>query len=401
MLVWGLLDPDRFDYPDTRRYIRVADNIAAGNGPMESADERCSSDPGYPALLAVGRLLGISSFNGIMTWGRFVNLVAGTTATVAAMRLARRAAGTPAALVAGLLMSLDPIFVFFHGLVLTDVVYTALMLWSIEWLLAARTGGPGAAIAAGVALGASTLTRSSGLLLPVFLLPILLGRDRARLAEAEDVDATIPPAAAARRAALAVMFLAAYSITLLPSTIRNYHLLRAFVPVRTGVGATLLDSFGDWADGGTGMERVVWPTFAPGADERERDLACRQAVWDWVRSHPKRAIELAVAKVRRTWALTLSAPGYRGSFFSVVSAATVAPIYVLAAVGLWRLRNRPRLLLACIAPAVYFTLVHSIFIGSVRYRIPAMPGLFVLAGTAVAALPRRPDARTALAEPSP
>ncbi len=396
MVVWGLIDPDRFDYPDTRRYIRVADNIAAGNGPMESADERCSTDPGYPALLAVGRLLGITSFGGIMTWGRLVNLVAGTAATVAAMRLARRAAGTPAALAAGVLVSLDPIFVFFHGLVLTEIVYTALVLWSIEWLLAARSGGSGPAIAAGVALGASTLTRSSGLLLPVLLLPILLRRERARVEEAA-VDAGN---SGARRAALAVMFLAAYCVTLLPTSIRNYHVLRAFVPVRTGVGATLLDSFGDWADGGTGMERVVWPGFAPGADERERDRACREVVWAWIRANPGRSLELALAKVRRTWALTLSAPGYRGSLFSVISAITVAPVYVLAVAGWWRLRGRPGLMLACVAPAIYFTLMHSVFVGSVRYRVPAMPGLFVLAGTAIAALPRRSEDRTSMAEPS-
>jgi len=380
MVVYAHANPGRFDYPDSHRYLAVAENIAEGHGPMESERVHCGTDPGYPYILALGRLAGADTISAMMSWGRIANGAMGLLAIVAAMRLARRAGGERAAIVAGLIMAIDPIFLFFHGLVLTEVMFAFAVLWAIEWLLCAiDTGRVGYAALSGAFLGVAAVTRSSGIVLPLLLLPVL-------------VFAGTPP----HRGRLVAVWAAAFAALLTPTTIRNYRELGAFVPVRTGMGATLLDSFGDWADGGTGMERVIWPAIPPNASELERDRARQDAVYDWIREHPRRSVELALAKLRRTWSITLHAPGYQGGIFSRIAWATVAPVYLLAIAGAVLLRHRTTLLYALLAPALYVTLVHCVFVGSVRYRVPALPGLFVLAGTAVAgALPRRRVERSA------
>src|SRR5206468_931542 len=99
--------------------------------------------------------------------------------------------------------------------------------------------------------------------------------------------------------------------------------------------------------------------------------------------------------------------------FAIIGWVTVLPVYILALAALWRFANgrvsiaaaRPietapatgsfgydslpqrRLAIAfLLAPVLYFTLVHMIFVGSVRYRVPVMPTLYIFAGAAVASV---------------
>lgn len=369
MVAYAAVSPARFDYPDTRRYVAVARNIAAGLGPVESNHGRCGTDPLYPLFLSIAPTLGASSNGAILLCGRAVNVILGLACVIAVYRIADRLGGTRAAIVAALILSLDPITLFFHGLVLTEVAYSAALLWTIDRLLAARQDGRILPVClAGLCLGLGAITRSSGLLLPIALLPaLLIGRARP-----------------ARRALLACGFLFAFALPIAPVAARNYRLLGHWVPVRTGSGATLLESLGPWADGGPGMEKVVWPAFPPDANEAVRDRVCREAAIAWARSHPAVTLRLAWVKLRRTWSITLHAPGYQGDAFTAIGWLTVAPVYLLALVGIWTLRRRRDALWLLLAAPLYFSVLHSIFVGSVRYRVPVMPFLMILAGIAIA-----------------
>jgi hypothetical protein len=378
--------PARFDYPDTRRYIRVAENIFGGAGPIEGLSSRCSTDPVYPYLLALGKRLGLTSYDNLMDWGRGVNLLFGLGALVAAMRLARRVGGVEAAMAAGVITALDPIFVYFHALVLTEVPYACLLWWGCEWLLCAmETGLWGYAALSAAALGAGTLTRSSGLLMPVALLPIFL-----MVREKSDGSPL-------RRWRLLLVWVLAYAATLAPATIRYWRQLGTFTVVRTGLGPTLLDSFGPRADGGTGMDRVDWPEFPPGVDEYTREQICRRHAWEWIRNNSNRSLELAWAKLRRTWSIDLHAPGFDRGIYQTVARFSVTPVFALAVIGVYLLRRRPAALWALLGPILYFTALHCVIIGSVRYRVPLLPGLFVLAGLPIGRL----AARRRPAPPSP
>ena len=68
----------------------------------------------------------------------------------------------------------------------------------------------------------------------------------------------------------------------------------------------------------------------------------------------------------------------------MVVAASYLPVMFLALVGAWRTFRRGWPYVLCWLPAVYFTLLHMVFVGSIRYRQPAMLGLIVLAAGVIA-----------------
>jgi hypothetical protein len=67
-------------------------------------------------------------------------------------------------------------------------------------------------------------------------------------------------------------------------------------------------------------------------------------------------------------------------------AAGYLPVMALAAVGAWWFVRSDWSFAACLLPAVYFTALHVVFVGSIRYRQPAMLALIVLAAGAAMAV---------------
>lgn len=396
--------PERFDFPDSHRYMLVARNIAAGLGPIESQRVRAGTDPLYPYILSAGVRLGFVKPSELMRFGRVVNSLFSLASVVLLALFARRLFGRRPAVIAAAILAVDPILLFFNGLVLTETPYIALLLAGFcclgrlgeagdESEGARETGDDGIspanalaegpvqdrhtlaliawAAGAGVLLGLATSLRSSGLLLPILIVPFLW-------------HYTIRSRRGPLAAAVVAVFLAGAVLPLAPVAARNWRLLGHFVPVCSNGGASLLDGLGPWADGATGMDRIAYPAFPPDADECERDRLCRAAALGWAREHPVEALGLAWVKLRRTWSVTINAADYSSASYTVVAWATVAPEFLLAFLGGLRLvRHRFGVLALLLLPGVYFTLMHMVFVGSVRYRLPAMPFLFVLAGVAV------------------
>jgi hypothetical protein len=68
---------------------------------------------------------------------------------------------------------------------------------------------------------------------------------------------------------------------------------------------------------------------------------------------------------------------------------TYVPLLALSLVGVWRFTSRGWRYMLTWLPAVYLTMLHVVFVSSIRYREAAMMALCVLAAGVVAEASRR------------
>jgi hypothetical protein len=190
----------------------------------------------------------------------------------------------------------------------------------------------------------------------------------------------------------------ALCVTMTPWWIRNYVVVGRFVPTTLQVGASLYDGLSPAATGASDMrfvERFVaeqrtadqraggnlFGTFEDRLDRRMRDASI-----NWARANPRRVAELVGKKLLRMWSPLPNAAEFRNNTLRLALALSYTPLFVLAAVGLWRFGRRDWPYVLCALPAIYFTCLHVIFVSSIRYRQPAMLVLIVLAAGIVAIL---------------
>ena len=92
---------------------------------------------------------------------------------------------------------------------------------------------------------------------------------------------------------------------------------------------------------------------------------------------------MAAIKFKRLWNIWPNEPSLRAWPIRLGVACSFVPVMLLAGWGVWRWRHRGPAIWLCALPALYFTLLHVIFVSSIRYRQPAMLALIVLAASVV------------------
>ena len=395
-VAWVLLSWSKtgaaLEFPDEDIHWQLARNLI-DSGSLVTDDGRFAARmPVYPLLLALFAWIGD---NGVLLARIAQALVGGATAWVAYL-LADRALGRRAAIVAGVLVCFDPFAIFFANLLLTETLFSflAIALVACAWCatgglsasasivpLPSATGGLSASVhtggqaasgtraATGVAVlvAAAVMTRPSaaGWILLLWIVLWLLDSNRWR---------------ATRRLALCVAVMAA---CLLPWGLRNRAVIGAPAWLSTNGGVTLYDAQGPQAAGDSNQAFLGEMPQLANMSECESDRELRQLAIEQMRKDPKRILELAWVKFRRTWSLTPNVTDYSGGATALVSAAYTIVVLLLALAGLVRsvVARRWHLQTLIWLPVAYFTLIHCIFVGSLRYRVPLMPLLAVAAAT--------------------
>lgn len=374
------------EFPDEQIHWQLATNLVL-RGDLVTDDGRfVARMPAYPLFLTLFAWLGPP---GVLA-ARLAQAVLGAAAALAAATLAGRVWGERAAWCAGLLVACDPFGVFFANLLLSETLFTALLLWATlelsTWLaLDRRAGSPDAAQPTGsrpppwrlgglLALALMTRPSAAGWVVLVWLLVALWTRPRS--------------AAAAHLGVLA----AATLLLLLPWGLRNVLVVGQPAWLSANGGVTLYDAQGPGARGDSDQSFLDELRPRPdlrGLDEVEFDAELQQRAWQQMRSDPARVLRLAWTKFVRTWNPWPNVAEYRGGWSGRVGAGFSILVYLGAAAGLacTLLRGRSaqrKLMLALWTPVIYFALLHCVYVGSVRYRVPLMPLLAVSAGAAVA-----------------
>jgi 4-amino-4-deoxy-L-arabinose transferase-like glycosyltransferase len=379
--------PERFlTEEDSVEYVRLARNLAAGHGFSQSLAAPYEPDvrrtPVFPSVLAaVFAVPGAGTRAAALT-----GMLLSTLTVLAAFRLGRSLAGAAAGWWAAALLAIDLTSAAYAGQVLTEPLFTLLLVLSFLPLLDA-TAGP-AATAAAVSAGA--LSGLAALCRPIAVLAF------AALAPACRLRA-VTRASAARLFVIAAVMAGALTAGW---TLRNYR-VSGTATVSSVAATNMYFHRAAYVEAFLQHRRVE-----DLRDEWQRDFDARSSAWTeaervrWMNDH---GIGLVIrhpfvyAWVALRSAARMLTPdhivlsslvgGYGTAAFRVLRGAgwiQLAIVYVLAAAGvarLWRVSPVRAAVLA--APILYFLAIGGPEMYP-RFRVPLMPFVCVLAGAGLA-----------------
>jgi 4-amino-4-deoxy-L-arabinose transferase-like glycosyltransferase len=393
-------------FPDTNIYWALAEPILHGE-PFEvvfwgDLPHFALRTPGYPLFLAACRAV----FGDRLLPVRLVQAALGTWCVWLVYQLVGRVAppedlsdrhqpsvlspqsGRTVPLIAAALAAIDPFFIVASVLVLSEALFIPLLLLAL-WGLAVLWPSAGSepprrvwllALGVGGVSGAAVLVRPSWALgIPLLLLAWVIASGRGRRL------------AAVRGAALVALGAA---LVMAPWWARNYRIYGRFVATSLWVGPSLYDGLNPQATGASDMDHFlnepgVWPL---GEEALDSVLFARALAF--AREHPRRTLKLAAIKAARFWSPWPNAENLRAPLLAWASALYTLPLFALTAVGAWDRRRDARALVLLAGPLLYFFALHTLFVSSVRYRIPGFVpalGLTALGFRRIAAAARRGD----------
>jgi hypothetical protein len=181
-----------------------------------------------------------------------------------------------------------------------------------------------------------------------------------------------------------------------PWWIRNYNITGKFVPTTLQVGASLVDGWHSGASGSSDENMNFVTAFEieqraedhqlesqsvplDGTFEWRLDRRMKNAAIQWAYENSSDARKLGLVKLVKTWSPLPVARELGSDAVRWLEAIGYMAIVCFAAVGVWQCRHLPGAWLFAM-PCLYFAVLHMFFIGSVRYRQPAVLVLCVLGG---------------------
>jgi len=349
-LGWVLTRPAQLHYPDSIGYSMIADNILDGRGVVQSDFTQIARVPTYPLFLsACYRVFGRDNYRA----ARVVQAVLGTLLCLVVYALAAHIFNRRVGWVAAAICAVYPFFVYYSGLLLTETLFalalTVFMLLVItieqgEWESTFTAGA-----VAGVLAGVTVLLKASFLMFLPFLGVVWLLVSRRPT----------------RALAAIVVIVLCTGIIMCPWVVRNWTLTERFVPTTLTVGISLWEGVHPGADGGPAMDRL--PARVYGLSEYDENQAYLKMARQAIGKDPGRILALAGKKFIRFWNIIPNSPDHQKLIYRVISIFSVVPLLCFAVVGLVGAPTPrgERLLLVC--PAIYFTLLHMLFVSSRRY----------------------------------
>jgi hypothetical protein len=232
---------------------------------------------------------------------------------------------------------------------------------------------------AGLAAAAAVYVRPSWLLFaPAFAIVFVVATGRRR--------------GWARSIGMAAILVGATYAALVPWAYRNQRVTGHWVFTTLWVGPSLYDGFNQGATGDSDMSFFERDRLMDSMSEYHVDRTYRQRAWEYARTHPSRAASLTLAKIARYWKPWPSADLFAGVWPKLAVSLYFVPLVIAALAGwpiAWRTGWGWTLTWG---PILYFAAIHAVFLGSLRYRLPAEYPLCVAAAVGLQRLWTRPAA---------
>jgi hypothetical protein len=348
---------NRFYFADEATYVDAARRLLQGQGLGVNYPEA----PGYPILLAA---LSVALPTTVLAL-RVAQGVLGGLGAAVVFAITERVAGRGPALTAAAFYALDPLLVVSAGLMYPETAAAVLLpLLVLAALRGSRDSLVGSTLV-GILLGSLALLRPVGLV----LVPVVAGWSA--------IAAEVP-----LRRALAHLglVLAGTLLVLAPWTYRNYRVQGQLAPIaRAGTHMAPVPREDIARDGLTISLLKKARTDPAGLAAR----TARQFVQFWelaptrlTTDDPERRAVLHQRDPRLpSGALVSSGPR---DLVSTIASTVEFGLALIGLILLWRTQRRAALLISTVTIA--FALGYALFVAKLRYRIPILPLLFVLAG---------------------
>ena len=386
---WGLRQPgdkaamQRLNLPDQIEYLDLAENLLHTNT-LSFYDARFGDQvyayrmPGYPLFLA--------ALDASPRAIRLAQALIDTLTVLGVCLLARRWLSEFASLLAAAIVAVNPYLIYFSGLILSETLYTAMLVWGMVLLAGSSTAKPETFplslrrfLAGALVLALGIHVRPSGLGLPMLLglAALILNRP---LPSAYD-----PQAAPRWRVPVLSTMLLLTVLVLLPWVLRNHQRLEAWIWTTTNSGITLYDGFHPGATGASDQSFLKQLPELKRMNEVQRSAYLSDLARQWIQENPRQAAELAVVKAGRTWSPVPLSQDYGGrTLYRLAGLIYSVPLFVLVALGLWWSPLSRSAKTFLLMPAIYFTAIHALSVGSLRYRLPADAPMAILAAGCLA-----------------
>jgi len=378
---WGVVqqiraaDPAALEFPDERQYWNMAVALRAGEGLPDELGFQATRMPLYPGLLAIFA----GSDSGVML-ARGLGWVLGALGAALTAGLAASMFDRRVGMLAGLLVAFDPFLIFFSSLLLTEALFIAALAglwWSVWRVLVSRehTLSLGRWLGIGILAALCVYARESSLGLVIFVLLFVVSYRRFE-----------PRAVLGAACAMLVVI-----GSLVPWAARNQRVTGQWCWLTTRSGISLYDGVGPQATGASNLGDIKASPEVAGMTEVQWNRHFLDQSLLAVKEDPGRIIRLAWRKLGRMWNPVPNVETYQSSTIRLIAAGWTIPTFAFAVAGviLWVRREKGeglRGVLFLLLPALYLSLLHSVFVGSVRYRLGAMPGIEILTAVALAAV---------------
>jgi 4-amino-4-deoxy-L-arabinose transferase-like glycosyltransferase len=370
---------------DAEGYWHLAQQLAAGKKyEMYSPPRQVLRMPGFPGFLAA-----ISSvFSGSFIATRIALCVVGTAGCGLVYCLGRDLADPTTGLIAAALAAISPAIVAFTPLILSETLFATCLLLSLlamarlVQMLTRHSLAPHPRQPA-LPAGRSLLALLSGALVgvacyvrPSWLLAGLI------------FAAALPCGLSRRWTGVGALVLLGLFLTLLPWGLRNWRVTGHFVLTTLWVGPSLYDGLNPAATGDSDMSFFDQDNLmgGRGLSEYEMDRHYRHAAWEFATENPGRACELALIKARRFWNPWPNAAQFDSWPARLALGGFYAVMMLFAAIGAWQRRKQFWMLALTVGPILYFAVIHTVFVSSLRYRLPAEYPLLILSAAGLRTL---------------
>ncbi len=371
---------------DANGYWQLAQKIHAGEDfSIHSPPRHVLRVPGFPVLLACS----IGLFGDSILAARLVLAAIGAACCWLTYVLGRRLSGESTGFWAALFVALNPIHVGNSVLILSETWFAFWMLLSLIALnqliraIAFRNHDTRsadqrrrrilrlsiAAVLVGSSIGLTVMVRPGFLpwLAVVWLVVLLKG-----LREKFSVALSL-------RVGVCVLVGGSCLLVMLPWAARNFRVTGHWVLTSLWSGPSMYDGLNPNADGSSDMRFFDDENVMSTMSEFEMNRHYKQRAIDYAMKNPGHAIRLAFSKAGRYLSPVPNFAKGRGwvawSVCVVLWSLLLAGLFVGA-------MNRPfdiDFLVITAGPLLLFLLVHMVFVGSVRYRLPLEFPLSVLA----------------------